>query len=74
MSSLSQSDTLPIDSPGYWPQRAQRLEAALREAVELADEGWAYASDYFVQKWDFVERRNELARVAGLGPITGDMP
>jgi len=48
------------------------LYEALVEAVELADEGWAYASDYFVEKWSFVERRNRLAAFVGIEPISGE--
>jgi hypothetical protein len=32
------------------------LAAALREAIELAAEGWGYASDYFRDKWGYEER------------------
>lgn len=44
--------------------------AALGEAIALADEGWAYASDYFIEKWNYAERRNQLAAIAGIDPIT----
>lgn len=36
---------------------------ALRQALDLAAEGWAYAGDYFRHKWDFAghyERLNSL--------------
>ncbi len=41
-------------------QRNAQLEEALREAIEFADEGWAYASDYFRWKWDYEGQRTRL--------------
>jgi len=32
-------------------QRVERLRVALDDGIELAEEGWAYASDYFREKW-----------------------
>jgi len=32
-------------------QRVERLRVALADGVELAEEGWSYASDYFREKW-----------------------
>ncbi len=37
-------------------ERVAELEGQLAEAIELADEGWAYADNYFRVKWNFVER------------------
>jgi hypothetical protein len=36
------------------------LETALEEALELAQEGWAYASPYFQEKWGFERRYAKL--------------
>lgn len=36
---------------------------ALREALELADEGWGYANGYFRNKWGFVSRYAALIKV-----------
>jgi len=36
------------------------LRAELDEALELAEEGWGYASPYFQEKWSFKERLAEL--------------
>lgn len=33
---------------------------ALVDALDLAQEGWAYASDYFREKWSFQERHDAL--------------
>lgn len=33
---------------------------ALSDAIELAAEGWSYASDYFREKWDFEVRIEAL--------------
>jgi hypothetical protein len=32
-------------------QVAEELAEALEEAIETAEDGWAYASDYFREKW-----------------------
>jgi len=37
-----------------------QLRAELDEALELAEEGWGYASPYFQEKWSFKERLAEL--------------
>jgi hypothetical protein len=34
--------------------------AAFQEAVDLAQEGWSYASDYFREKWSYEERVKAL--------------
>jgi hypothetical protein len=41
------------------------LKAALREACDLAEEGWEYASDYFRDKHDSAGRIAELLKLAG---------
>lgn len=33
-------------------KRAEALAAALEECIDLAEEGWGYASDYFREKWE----------------------
>lgn len=37
-----------------------RLRAKLEEAIELAQEGWNYASRYFWDKWDYEKRLTAL--------------
>lgn len=39
------------------------LLTALDEAIELAIEGWAYASDYFREKWEYEPRIDGLRKV-----------
>jgi len=39
--------------------REKQLEEALRECIQFAIEGWAYASPYFCEKWDY---EGELAK------------
>lgn len=41
---------------------------ALQQAIDLAEEGWAYASDYFREKWACPERLAELR--ASLSTLT----
>lgn len=41
-------------------ERAKKAEAALYDAIELAEEGWGYANDYFRQKWDYEARIGAL--------------
>lgn len=43
--------------------RVAQLEAALREAIDFAHEGWGYASEYFHDKWDYAGRRSALVAV-----------
>ena len=45
--------------------RVEALEAALREALQIAHEGWGYAPDYFRDKWMDLERLAELAKLVG---------
>jgi hypothetical protein len=56
-------------------RRLEEAEAALGDAIELADEGWTYASDYFRTKWRCDERLQELrtflARVSSEGVSSG---
>jgi len=66
MQRLIISQHCPIHGDADYPHM---LHKALRDAIELADEGWSYASDYFVEKWDFIERRNKLASLVGIKPI-----
>ena len=42
----------------------KRLQKAVEEALEFACEGWAYASDYFKEKWDYA---GELKRLKEYG-------
>lgn len=39
------------------------LVEAMSECIDLAEEGWAYASDYFREKWEF-EKEIAKARAA----------
>ena len=48
--------------------RVEALEAALREALQIAHEGWGYAPDYFRDKWMDLERLAELAKLVGVKP------
>jgi hypothetical protein len=41
-------------------KRTKALETALADAVELAQEGWSYVSDYFREKWEYEKRLAEL--------------
>lgn len=43
----------------------ERLRAALVDASELAEEGWAYAGEYFWQKWDARARLDALRTALG---------
>lgn len=60
-----QSSFLAVDWEANWVKAI----AALREAIELADEGWSYADDYFRSKWEYVEERNRLAKICGMPQI-----
>jgi hypothetical protein len=40
--------------------RLEELEAWLREAIDLAEEGWGYATPYFRDKWESNERADRL--------------
>lgn len=42
-----------------------RLREALDHAIELAEEGWAYADDYFRAKWGCEERIKTLREALG---------
>jgi len=44
-------------------ERADRLAEALDDAIELADEGWSYASDYFREKWNYVGEADALRAI-----------
>jgi hypothetical protein len=48
-------------------EERDRLRAHLEVAIDLAEEGWGYASEYFCQKWGFDERVLALRTVAGVG-------
>lgn len=41
------------------------LRAALRDAIDLAEEGWAYAGDYFREKWELDTRLDALKQALG---------
>jgi hypothetical protein len=44
------------------------LRTALGVAIDLAEEGWSYASNYFRQKWGLAERLAELRAVLEPSP------
>ena len=44
-------------------ERAERLAEALDDAIQLADEGWAYAGDYFREKWNYVGQADALRAI-----------
>jgi hypothetical protein len=41
----------------------EELVEALEEAIQFGDEGWAYASDYFREKWEYERERANLRAV-----------
>ena len=43
----------------------KRLRAALRDGIELAEEGWGYAMPYFREKWDVDGRVERLKEALG---------
>lgn len=45
--------------------RVAELEAALQDAIDFAAEGWAYSSDYFIEKWDYWGERAKLYAALG---------
>lgn len=45
--------------------KRQELETALREAIQFADEGWAYATNYMREKWNYEGERARLLAVLG---------
>lgn len=60
------------DTPGQAEDAEDDLTAAALEvAIALAEEGWAYASEYFREKWGFAERVAKLRRLAD---VTDDEP
>jgi len=46
-------------------QHVVALQGALRDAIELAQEGWGYADDHFYTKWDVHERLEAIRKVLG---------
>jgi hypothetical protein len=52
--------------------RAARYEAALRDACDLAREGWGYASHYFREKWSAEERIAECEKALSPEPEAGE--
>ena len=44
------------DQVEYYAARAMELEAALAEAIDLAEEGWQYAPAYFQDKYDCADQ------------------
>ena len=48
--------------------RVEQLEAGLREALQIAHEGWGYAPDYFRDKWMDLERLAALVKLVEVKP------
>ena len=55
----------------HWDCKIKKLEAenaelrkAVEDAIEFAEEGWSYASDYFKEKWEYEKRLAELKQIA----------
>lgn len=46
---------------------AEDPQLALEESIALAEEGWAYAGEYFQEKWRCAERIADLRLRAGVG-------
>jgi hypothetical protein len=45
-----------------------KLQAVVENAIELAAEGWTYASPYFREKWEYERRIDEIRKaVTGNG-------
>lgn len=61
-------DRLVAEVPRLQAENA-RLRQDLTDAVELAEEGWSYATEYFKSKWTSEERiavlRAVLAKLEG---------
>lgn len=43
----------------------EAAKAALSDAIELAEEGWGYADEYYRAKWDFEGRLATLRKALG---------
>ena len=52
-------------------ERAERYRSALVAAIETAEEGWSYASDYFREKWDARARIDSLRAALAAGEDRG---
>ena len=42
------------------------LRQGLRDAIDLAEEGWGYASEYFQNKWGYKDNISEIRRRVGM--------
>ena len=42
------------------------LRQGLRDAIDLAEEGWSYASEYFQNKWGYKDNISEIRRRVGM--------
>ena len=49
--------------------KIKALHEALNEACDFAKEGWAYASPYFREKWDYENRIADLCALASTQPV-----
>lgn len=52
---------------------AKAARAALSDALDLAEEGWAYADEYYRKKWDYEERLAELRKAVKGGDSDGQV-
>jgi len=65
-----EQDGVPSDGIEHNPERCRdalklrvtALESALEDGIELADEGWAYADEYYKKKWSFAESIEKLRK------------
>jgi hypothetical protein len=69
---IARKDLLALDA--FLPatqQSGDGLEQALGDAIELAQEGWGYASTYFCEKWDSQGRIERLQEVLDASRASG---
>lgn len=66
MERLSHRRMMAATDPVGTAHRLAEVEEALKDALEFAAEGWAYADTYFIEKWGAKE---EMARLQAV--LTG---
>jgi hypothetical protein len=60
---LGEAETCACDVCNRHRATCDLLRVALTEAADLAEEGWAYAGDYFNEKWNAPKRIAELRKL-----------
>lgn len=60
-------EVVPASRLAEVERERDKLFELMEDAIDLALEGWAYASDYFREKWQFAERTDVLC--AGVGAL-----